>query len=189
MEIWELAVTALGLSADAFAVAVCKGLSIKKTAVKNSLVVGTWFGGFQALMPLIGYFLASLFAEKIRAFDHWIAFALLVIIGGEMIIGALSKKEDGDENPSLSVKIMLPLAIATSIDALAVGVGFAFLEANIWVAIAFIGAITFIVSAVGVKIGGVFGAKFKKKAELAGGIILILIGIKILLEHLGVINF
>lgn len=188
MSVWELIVIAVGLSMDAFAVAICKGLAMKKATIKNALIVGLWFGIFQALMPLIGYFVGSLFAENIKAFDHWIALVLLTIIGVEMISNALSKEEK-EENPSLSVKTMFVMAIATSVDALAVGVGFAFFEINIYLAILIIGVITFALSMLGVKIGGHFGIKYKKKAELAGGIILILIGIKIVLEHLGVINF
>jgi putative Mn2+ efflux pump MntP len=190
MSAWELVIIAVGLSMDAFAVAICKGLAMKKATIKNAIIVGLWFGIFQALMPLIGYYVGSLFAENIKAYDHWIALILLSIIGIEMISNALSKKEkDKEENPSLSIKTMFVMAVATSIDALAVGVGFAFFEINIFLAIIIIGIITFALSVFGVKIGGHFGIKYKKKAELAGGIILILIGIKIVLEHLGVINF
>jgi putative Mn2+ efflux pump MntP len=188
MSVLELVIIAVGLSMDAFAVAICKGLAMKKATLKNCLIVGLWFGGFQALMPLIGYYVGSLFAENIKAYDHWIAFILLNIIGIEMIYNALSDIGEA-EDPSLSIKTMFIMAVATSIDALAVGVGFAFFEINIFLAIILIGIITFTLSAFGVKIGGHFGVKYKKKAELAGGIILILIAIKIVLEHLGVINF
>lgn len=188
MSFWELTIIAVGLSMDAFAVAVCKGMAMKKPSVKNALIVGLWFGAFQAGMPLLGYFVGSLFAENIKAFDHWIAFILLSIIGIEMITNAFSKEEK-KESPSLGIKTMLVMSIATSIDALAIGVGFAFLQVNIYLSIAIIGIITFILSILGVKLGSIFGVKYKNKAELIGGIILILIGIKILLEHLNVINF
>lgn len=182
----ELFLIALGLAMDAFAVSICKGLSLKKATIGKALKAGIWFGGFQALMPLIGYFLGVQFEDKITAFDHWIAFVLLVFIGGKMIKEALS---DGEEpsGDSFEFKVMLALAVATSIDALAVGVTFAFLKVDIVYAIIFIGVVTFIMSAIGIKIGNVFGTRYKKKAELAGGIILILIGLKILLEHLGVL--
>lgn len=189
MSISELLLIAVGLSMDAFAVSICKGLATKKVGVKHMLIVGLWFGGFQALMPLIGYFLGSTFEEYITRFDHWVAFVLLAIIGGNMIREALSGEEE-KANDSLGVREMLTLAVATSIDALAVGVTFALLPGvNIAAAVSFIGVITFVISAAGIKVGNAFGAKFKSKAELAGGVILILIGLKILLEHLGVINF
>lgn len=189
MRISELLLIAVGLSMDAFAVSICKGLATKKVGVKHMLIVGLWFGGFQALMPLIGYFLGSTFEEYITRFDHWVAFVLLALIGGNMIRGALSGEEE-KANDSLGVREMLTLAVATSIDALAVGVTFALLPGvNIAAAVSFIGVITFVISAVGIKVGNAFGAKCKSKAELAGGVILILIGLKILLEHLGVINF
>lgn len=188
MGIVELFILAVGLSMDAFAVAVCKGLAMEKISVKKAAIVGVWFGGFQALMPLIGYFLGVQFKDYIVSVDHWIAFVLLSLIGANMIKEALSKEEE-KEDASLGFKNMLLLAIATSIDALAVGVTFAFLEVNIVYAVCFIGIITFILSMAGVKIGNVFGSKYKSKAELAGGIILILLGIKILLEHLEIINF
>lgn len=188
MSIWELIIIAIGLSMDAFAVAICKGLAMDKINIKKMATVGAWFGGFQAIMPLIGYYVGSLFAENIKAYDHWIAFILLNIIGIEMIVESFSKKEV-TESSSLSFKIMLVLALATSIDALAVGVGFAFLEVKIYIAITFIGVITFLLSMLGVKVGNIFGAKYKKKAEFAGGLILILIAIKIVLEHTGIINF
>lgn len=188
MGLAELFILAVGLSMDAFAVSICKGLAMKRITLKNAVIVGAWFGGFQALMPLVGWLLGIRFKGYITAVDHWIAFVLLLIIGANMIKEAFDKSEE-DANASLGFKIMLMLAIATSIDALAVGVTFAFLDVNIWWAISFIGCITFLLSMAGVKVGSVFGVKYKAKAEFAGGIILILMGIKILLEHLGVINF
>lgn len=188
MGLLELFLIAAGLSMDAFAVSVCKGLSERQLKAKHYLIIGAWFGGFQALMPAVGYLLGSTFEQYITAVDHWIAFVLLCFIGGNMIREALSKDEE-KLDASFSFKTML-LAIATSIDALAVGITFALLpDVNIAAAVLFIGATTFILSATGLKVGNVFGTKYKSKAELAGGIILILIGTKILLEHLGVINF
>ncbi len=190
MGITELFITAVGLSMDAFAVAISKGLSVKQVKVKHMTIVGLYFGIFQALMPLIGYFVGSKFSQYITRFDHWIAFVLLALIGANMLREALSKDDDEGPDDSFSVKAMIPMAVATSIDALAVGVSFALLpDVKIGYAVAFIGVITFLLSFAGVKIGNVFGLKYKKKAELAGGIILILMGTKILLEHLGVINF
>jgi putative Mn2+ efflux pump MntP len=186
MSILELFILAVGLSMDAFAVSVCKGLSLGKIKPKHMCIAGAWFGGFQALMPLIGYFLGSFFAEMIEKYDHWVAFVLLAIIGGNMIKESFCKDEKVDS--SMDVKSMLLLAIATSIDALAVGVTFAFLQVQIVPAVSFIGVITFIFSAVGVKIGSLFGTKYKSKAELFGGIVLVLIGIKILLEGIGVLG-
>lgn len=186
MSILELFILAVGLSMDAFAVSVCKGLSLGKIKPKHMCIAGAWFGGFQALMPLIGYFLGSFFAELIEKYDHWVAFVLLAIIGGNMIKESFGKDEKVDS--SMDVKSMLLLAIATSIDALAVGVTFAFLQVQIVPAVSFIGVITFIFSAVGVKIGSLFGTKYKSKAELFGGIVLVLIGIKILLEGIGVLG-
>lgn len=186
MSIWDLFILAVGLSMDAFAVSVCKGLSLGKIKPKHMCIAGAWFGGFQALMPLIGYFLGSFFAEMIEKYDHWVAFVLLAIIGGNMIKESFDKDEKVDS--SMDVKSMLLLAIATSIDALAVGVTFAFLQVQIVPAVSFIGVITFIFSAVGVKIGSLFGTKYKSKAELFGGIVLVLIGIKILLEDIGVLG-
>lgn len=186
MSILELFILAVGLSMDAFAVSVCKGLSLGKIKPKHMCIAGAWFGGFQALMPLIGYFLGSFFAEMIEKYDHWVAFVLLAIIGGNMIKESFDKDEKVDS--SMDVKSMLLLAIATSIDALAVGVTFAFLQVQIVSAVSFIGVITFIFSAVGVKIGSLFGTKYKSKAELFGGIVLVLIGIKILLEGIGVLG-
>lgn len=186
MSILDLFILAVGLSMDAFAVSVCKGLSLCKIKPKHMCIAGAWFGGFQALMPLIGYFLGSFFAEMIEKYDHWVAFVLLAIIGGNMIKESFDKDEKVDS--SMDVKSMLLLAIATSIDALAVGVTFAFLQVQIVPAASFIGVITFIFSAVGVKIGSLFGTKYKSKAELFGGIVLVLIGIKILLEGIGVLG-
>lgn len=186
MSIWDLFILAVGLSMDAFAVSVCKGLSLGKIKPKHMCIAGAWFGGFQALMPLIGYFLGSFFAEMIEKYDHWVAFVLLAFIGGNMIKESFGKDEKVDS--SMDVKSMLLLAIATSIDALAVGVTFAFLQVQIVPAVSFIGVITFIFSAVGVKIGSLFGTKYKSKAELFGGIVLVLIGIKILLEGIGVLG-
>lgn len=186
MSILDLFILAVGLSMDAFAVSVCKGLSLGKIKPKHMCIAGAWFGGFQALMPLIGYFLGSFFAEMIEKYDHWVAFVLLAIIGGNMIKESFDKDEKVDS--SMDVKSMLLLAIATSIDALAVGVTFAFLQVQIVPAVSFIGVVTFIFSAVGVKIGSLFGTKYKSKAELFGGIVLVLIGIKILLEGIGVLG-
>ncbi len=187
MGTWELFILAVGLSMDAFAVSVCKGLSVKKLRPKHMLIAGLYFGGFQALMPLIGYFLGVQFQSLIQDFDHWIAFVLLSLIGANMI---KESRESADElNDSFGVKAMLPLAVATSIDALAVGVTFAFLRVNIVSAVSFIGVTTFILSAVGIRIGNIFGAKYKSRAELVGGIVLILMGLKILLEHLGVFEW
>ena len=183
MSTYELFIIAVGLSMDALAVAICKGLSMAKMSWKKGIIVGLWFGGFQALMPLIGYLLGAQFESRITAFDHWIAFILLGLIGGNMIREGLSGDEEKTHD-SVSIKSMLPLAIATSIDALAVGVTFAFLRVNIVYAVSFIGVITFLLSTVGVKVGNVFGARYKSKAEIAGGVILILMGLKILIEHL-----
>lgn len=178
----ELFILAVGLSMDAFAVSICKGLSVQKLKPRHAVIAGAYFGGFQALMPLIGWLLGRQFEELIKSVDHWIAFALLTIIGANMIRESFGKDEE--LNDSFSFKTMLPLAVATSIDALAVGVTFAFLDVQIITAILLIGVTTFAISAAGVKIGNVFGTKYKSKAELAGGIILILLGIKILIEHL-----
>ncbi len=188
MSIFELFLLAIGLSMDAFAVSVCKGLSLGKINGKHMCIAGAWFGGFQALMPTIGFFLGRFFSDYITKYDHWIAFILLAIIGGNMIKEAFNKEDEMDA--SMSMKTMFLLAVATSIDALAVGVTFAFLEigTKIIPAICFIGIMTFILSALGIKIGSIFGIKYKSKAELVGGIILILIGLKILLEGVGIIN-
>ena len=192
MGIIELLLTAVALSMDAFAVAICKGLCTERVKLKHMAITGAWFGGFQALMPLIGYLLGSAFAKYIEPIDHWVAFVLLAFLGANMIKEAFSKEEEACDvnSSSFGFKVMFVMAIATSIDALAVGITFALLpDVNIWVAIGSIGVITFLLSAIGVKVGSVFGAKNKKYAELSGGIVLILIGLKILLEHLGVISF
>ena len=189
MGFWELLLLAVGVSMDAFAVSVCKGLSMSKSGLRESAVCGAWFGGFQALMPLIGFFLGTLFAEAIEAFDHWVAFGLLAIIGVNMLKEAFDKgEEEGCCGCDLSVKTMFVMAIATSIDALAVGISLAMAgNVNIWLSILLIGITTFGFSAFGVKIGNVFGSRFEKKAQIAGGCILVLLGLKILLEHLGVL--
>lgn len=184
MGLIELFLIAVGLSMDAFAVSVCKGLAMPKCTFKKAAIVGLWFGGFQALMPAIGYILGAQFQEAIASIDHWIAFVLLALIGGNMIHEALDNDEE-EADASLDVKTMFLLAVATSIDALAIGITFAFLKVNIIPAVCFIGIVTFIISFAGVKIGNVFGARYKNKAEIVGGIILILLGLKILLEHLG----
>ena len=184
MSLFELFLVAVGLSMDAFAVSICKGLAMQKLALKKAAVVGLWFGGFQAGMPLIGYFLGKQFESYITSIDHWIAFILLSLIGITMIREAMSKEEEKADD-SLAVKTMFLLAVATSIDALAIGVTFAFLQVSIAPAVSLIGITTFLLSVVGVKVGNVFGMKYKSKAELTGGIILIAIGLKILLEHLG----
>lgn len=181
----ELLILAVGLSMDAFAVSVCKGLSLGKIKLKHMAVAGAWFGGFQALMPLIGYFLGIGFSGFVSAFSHWIAFVLLSMIGGNMLKEAFGREEN-DADASMKAKTMLLLAVATSIDALAVGITFAFLEVRIVPAVLSIGIVTFIFSSVGIKIGSLFGTKYKSRAEFAGGLILILIGVKILLEGLGV---
>ncbi len=184
MGFWELFILAVGLSMDAFAVSVCKGLSLGKIKAKHMCLAGIWFGGFQALMPLVGYFLGSFFADVITKYSHWIAFALLEFLGAKMIKESFESEELDD---NMGWKTMLVLAVATSIDASAVGVTFAFLDVNILFAVILIGVTTFAFSAAGVKIGSVFGEKYKSKAEIAGGIILILIGLKILLDGLGII--
>ena len=181
MGLIELFLIAVGLSMDAFAVSVCKGLAMPKCTFKKAAIVGLWFGGFQALMPAIGYILGAQFQEAIA---HWIAFVLLALIGGNMIHEALDNDEE-EADASLDVKTMFLLAVATSIDALAIGITFAFLKVNIIPAVCFIGIVTFIISFAGVKIGNVFGARYKNKAEIVGGVILILLGLKSLLEHLG----
>ena len=190
MGIGELLLLAVGLSMDAFAVSVCKGLALRRATFKAEITCGVWFGGFQALMPLIGFFLGTLFAVAIQAVDHWIAFGLLAIIGVNMLKEALSHEEEcGCENSAdLSVKTMLVMAVATSIDALAVGISLAMVgNVNIFFAVTMIGICTCLLSMLGVKIGNVFGSRFEDKAEIAGGVILILLGLKILLEHLGVL--
>ncbi len=188
MSIIELFILAIGLSMDAFAVSVCKGLAMNDKGYKKAIIVGLWFGGFQALMPLVGYFLGSRFQEAISDYDHWIAFFLLSILGINMIREALSKPDECDtKSASLAFKVMLPMAIATSIDALAVGITFGFLKVTIIPAVSLIGIMTFALSVLGTRVGCAFGMKYKSKAELAGGTILIVLGLKILLEHLGVI--
>lgn len=184
MNIFELFILAIGLSMDAFAVSVCKGLSLGRINAKHMCIAGAWFGGFQALMPLVGYFGGRFFVDKVTRYSHWVAFVLLVFIGAGMI---KESKEEEHVNADMDIKSMFILAVATSIDALAVGVTFAFLKVEIVSAVFFIGVITFVCSAAGVKIGSLFGMKYKSKAELCGGIILILTGTKILLEGLGMI--
>ena len=179
-------VLAVGLSMDAFAVSICKGLAFEKVKISDAAIVGAWFGGFQALMPLLGWLLGIGFAGYVEKIGYWIAAALLAIIGINMIVEAV-RGGDEAEDASLGFKTMILMAIATSIDALVVGIGFAFVSTNIIPAICFIGLITFSLSAAGVKLGSIFGARYKSKAELAGGIILILLGIKMVLEHLGII--
>ena len=187
MSIGELLLLAVGLSMDAFAVSVCKGLAMKKATLKAELTCGVWFGGFQALMPVIGFFLGALFADAIEAFDHWVAFILLAIIGINMFKEALSQEEE-TASADMCVKTMFIMAVATSIDALAVGISLAMAgSVNILAAALLIGVCTFLLSAMGVKIGNVFGSRYEKKAQMAGGIILILLGVKILMEHLGIL--
>ncbi|MBP3666923.1 MAG: manganese efflux pump [Clostridia bacterium] len=186
MSLIELFILAVGLSMDAMAVAVCKGLSAPKLKPKHAVITGLYFGGFQAAMPVLGYFLARGFRAYIEQVDHWIAFVLLGLIGANMIKESFGKAEEVD--CSFCPKAMLPMAVATSIDALAVGVTFAFLQVRILPAVTLIGVITFALSAAGVYVGHLFGAKFKSKAELAGGVVLVLMGCKILLEHLGVLE-
>ena len=189
MSFVELFLIAVGLSMDAFAVSVCKGLSTRQLSARHYLIIGAWFGGFQALMPTLGYILGSTFEKYITKYDHWVAFVLLAFIGGNMLREGFSKETE-ETNSSFSAGTMALLAVATSIDALAVGITFALLpDVNIIAAVLFIGTITFVISGIGLKVGNVFGLKYKNKAEIAGGIILILIGVKILLEHLGVISF
>lgn len=185
----ELLLLAVGLSMDAFAVSICKGLSMQKAGLREGAICGAWFGGFQALMPLVGFFLGALFADAIETFDHWVAFGLLAIIGINMLKEAFSQCDCEEHNADLSFKAMLLMAIATSIDALAVGISLAMAgNVKIFTAVLLIGGITFLLSALGVKIGNAFGSRFEKKAQAAGGIILILLGLKILLEHLGILG-
>ena len=179
----ELFFIAVGLSMDAFAVSICKGLSVRQLRPRHAIIAGAYFGGFQALMPVIGWLLGRQFEGLIKSIDHWIAFVLLALIGANMIREAV-KNEEENLNDSFSPRTMLPLAVATSIDALAVGVTFAFLDVDIVPAVSMIGVTTFVLSAIGVKIGNVFGAKYKSKAELVGGIVLVVMGVKILIEHL-----
>ena len=188
MSLLELFIVAVGLSMDAFAVSVCKGLSVSRVSLRHAACAGLWFGGFQALMPLIGWLLGIQFQSAIERFDHWIAFVLLGILGINMIREA-RKSEEECCDCSFGWRAMLPMAVATSIDALAIGVTFAFLQVDILPAIAFIGVITFLLSAVGVRLGSVFGQKYQSAAQVFGGVVLILMGLKILLEHLGIIHF
>ncbi len=187
MGLIELLLLAVGLSMDAFAVAVCKGLAMEKLSARHMVIVGAWFGGFQALMPTLGYLLGTTFQRYIQSIDHWVAFVLLVFIGANMLRESFGEAES--ENASLHWRVMLVMALATSIDALAVGVTFAFLEVDVVPAALTIGAVTFALSALGVKVGSVFGARYRAKAERCGGIILIALGLKILLEHLGLLPF
>lgn len=183
----ELVLIAIGLSMDAFAVSICKGLSLKEVKAKHYFIIGIWFGGFQALMPTIGYFLGTTFESYINKIDHWVAFILLAIIGGNMVKESFSNEEEKQDD-KFDVRNMFLMAVATSIDALAVGVAFGLLpNVNIGIAASLIGVITFTLSAVGLKIGKTFGSKYESKAEFAGGVILLLIGLKILLEHLGIL--
>lgn len=190
---FTLLLMGVGLAMDAFAVSICKGLSMRKVNKKQCLVIGLFFGGFQALMPFVGWVLGSQFEQYITSIDHWIAFILLGFIGGKMVVEAIREKDEavevGKMDPPLDLKEMFILAIATSIDALAVGITFAFLQVPIVEAISIIGITTFVISVIGVYVGNFFGNRYKKKAELAGGMILILIGLKILLEHLGILAF
>ena len=179
MNFWELFIIAVGLSMDAFAVSICKGLSVRKVTVREGISVAVWFGGFQALMPLLGFFLGVTFSD----IDHWIAFVLLSISGGNMVMEAFSK-DAGEVSPDFSFKTMLAMAVATSIDAFAIGVTLAFLNANIWISVRLIGITTAAFSVAGLYIGNAFGSHYKSKAELAGGIILIIMGVKILIDHL-----
>ena len=190
MNLLELLLIAVGLSMDAFSVSVCKGLTTRKFSLRIALTCGLWFGFFQALMPVVGYFLGEQFEGFVDAYAHWIAFGLLILIGANMIREAVwGEKEEDESSNSLDFKTMLLLAVATSLDALAVGVSFACIQVNIWLAVIIIGVTTFIFSVLGVKIGNVFGSKYEKSAGIFGGIILILIGLKIFLEHLGIISF
>lgn len=192
MGMGELLLLGVGLSMDAFAVSICKGLAMKRSSVRAGLTCGIWFGGFQALMPLIGFFLGSMFAEAIQSVDHWVAFGLLVLIGVNMLREAFSPEEDCGCGESaqgdLSVKTMFVMAVATSIDALAVGISLAMAgDVAIFAAVGIIGVCTFTLSAIGVRVGSVFGSRFEQKAQIAGGVILVILGTKILLEHLGVL--
>lgn len=186
MDLFTLLTLAVGLAMDAFAVSICKGLTMREKVLKKGIIVGLWFGGFQALMPTIGFFLGTQFKDQITSIDHWIAFVLLGLIGINMVKEALSNDEEQADD-SIAVKEMFMLAVATSIDALAVGITFAFLNVHIVSAASMIGVCTFLISFAGVKIGNIFGTKYKSKAELAGGIILILLGFKILFEHLHIL--
>lgn len=183
MNFWELLVIAIGVSMDAFAVSICKGLSVQKVRLHHAFSTALWFGGFQALMPLIGYFIGVSFADFVLSIDHWIAFILLGAIGGKMVKDSLAHDDICEANPDFSFRTMFIMAVATSIDALAVGVSLAFLRVNIWTAVILIGLVTAMFSGMGVKIGNVFGCRYKSKAEFMGGVILVIMGVKILLEH------
>ena len=185
MSILELIILSVALAMDAFAVSICKGLSLKKIEINHMLLAGIWFGGFQALMPVLGYFCGSKFADKVDKFDHWIAFLILALIGASMI--KESRDDEEEANSNMDVKTMFFLAVATSIDALTVGITFAFLDVNIVLAVVMIGVITFVISSAGVKIGSIFGDKYKSKAEIVGGVVLIMIGVKTLLTGLSII--
>lgn len=188
MGLTELFIIAVGLSMDAFAVSICKGLSLGKIKFKHMCIAGVWFGGFQALMPAIGYYLGNFFAEAVAKYAHWIAFIFLAIIGGNMIKESFEKEEcENCKDAAMDAKTMFVMAIATSIDAMAVGVSLAFLKVQIVPAVTFIGVITFIMSGVGVKIGSIFGSKYKSKAEFAGGVVLIIMGLKTILEGIGIL--
>lgn len=178
-------ILSVALAMDAFAVSICKGLSLKKIEINHMLLAGIWFGGFQALMPVLGYFCGSKFADKVDKFDHWIAFLILALIGASMI--KESRDDEEEANSNMDVKTMFFLAVATSIDALTVGITFAFLDVNIVLAVVMIGVITFVISSAGVKIGSIFGDKYKSKAEMVGGVVLIMIGVKTLLTGLSII--
>lgn len=191
MGLFEIFMIGVGLSMDAFAASICKGLNMRRLNIKNMLIIGLFFGGFQALMPAVGWLLGKQFESYITSVDHWVAFALLVFIGGKMIYDVFTEKNEdecGEKTNRLDMKEVLTLAVATSIDALAVGISFAFLQVDILKAVSVIGVTTFVLSAIGVAVGNVFGSKYEKKATLAGGIILMLIGLKILLEHTGMLG-
>ena len=191
MGFFEIFMIGVGLSMGAFAASICKGLNMRRLNIKNMLIIGLFFGGFQALMPAVGWLLGKQFESYITSVDHWVAFALLVFIGGKMIYDVFTEKNEdecGEKTNRLDMKEVLTLAVATSIDALAVGISFAFLQVDILKAVSVIGVTTFVLSVIGVAVGNVFGSKYEKKATLAGGIILILIGLKILLEHTGMLG-
>ena len=183
MGILEILIIAIGLSMDAFAVSICKGLSVRRVRPQNAVSAALWFGGFQALMPVLGFYLGVSFADVVSSVDHWIAFILLGVIGGHMLKESFEKDEECKVDPDFSFKTMLAMAVATSIDALAVGVSFAFLKVNIWIAVLLIGLTTGALSAAGIYLGNIFGSHYKSKAEFAGGFILIVMGLKILLDH------
>lgn len=191
MGLFEIFMIGVGLSMDAFAASMCKGLNMRRLNVKNMLIIGLFFGGFQALMPAVGWILGKQFEVYITSVDHWVAFALLAFIGGKMIYDVFGEKEEdeyGEKTDRIDMKEVLTLAVATSIDALAVGISFAFLQVEILKVVSVIGVTTFVLSIIGIAVGHMFGSKYEKKATLAGGIILILIGLKILLEHTGIIS-